>query len=100
MKTFYMTECIEGYRKYSMPIDEWLVEGLNVVFKKDYPQHDPLTIEDVENVLKGEGRANEVLDMYINLAGYVRTEVINQCYEYGPDDEEITESWTDETSVE
>ena len=100
MKTFYMTERIEGYREYSMPIDQDLVDRLNKFFTKYFPQHDPLTVEDVENVLNNQGRASEILDEYTDLAGYVRDSVIDWCYEYGPDDEEITDSWTDETSVE
>ena len=99
MKTFYMSERIEGYREYSMPIDEWLANELNKFLGKDYPQHEPLTVEDVENVLNNQGRASEVLDEYTDLANYVQERVIDWCYEYGPDDEEITDSWTDETSV-
>lgn len=100
MKTFYLTERIEGYREYRMSIDDWLVDKLNNSLERNYPQHDPLTIEDVENVLNNEGRAREVLDEYTDLVQYVQELVIDWCYEYGPDDEEITDSWTDETSVE
>ena len=99
MKTFYMTERIEGYREYSMPIDELLVNDLNKLLGKEYPQHEPLTVEDVENVLKNQGRASEVLDEYTDLKGYVQERVIDWCYENGPDNEETTDSWTDETFV-